>query len=130
MSKYEEFVINEDRDLSVDHNGVLEDNTKINGKVENLTLDSCQIELNSQCNALCKFCPREEILKEEPYLNIQENRNINLQMTLEHFKSIIDQSKPLGLSRVHFTGFGEQTRWKWFKEAFDYCGLALSLIHI
>ena len=87
-----------------------------------MTIDSCQIELNSQCNALCKFCPREEILKEDPYLDITDNRNINIQMHFDEYKKIIDQGKENGLSRVHFTGFGEMTTWKWFKKAFDYCG--------
>ncbi len=77
-----------------------------------MTLDSINLELTSNCNLFCEFCP----------LNTAMEREKGIEMPFECFKNIIDQAKELGLSRVYLFLFGEPLLCSWFEKGIDYCG--------
>ena len=76
------------------------------------TLDSINMEITSKCNLVCDFCP----------LTIEIDREKFVELDFDRFRSIVDQCKEMGLSRIYLFLFGEPFLYSHFKDAVDYCG--------
>ena len=57
------------------------------------------IEITSHCNLLCTMCPRTH--------RVQRGEWINKHMSIEQFRSIIDEGSANGLRAINLNNFGE-----------------------